>query len=82
MEGLYACFKNIKFPTIKFDFDFRVEGHIDEPLRNASFNYLCGRNFGVEQLMKTIECFCLERIGLIVSFPWKFDVVKTNMQAL
>ena len=33
--------------------------------------------FELARLTKTIECFCLGTIGLIVA-PWKFDVLKTN----
>ena len=29
---------------------------------------------------KTIECFCLGTIGLIVA-PWKFDVLKNTISA-
>ena len=36
----------------------------------------------VENLgVKTIECLCLETIGLIV-VPWKLDVLKTSIFAL
>jgi len=38
------------------------------------------RKFSGEQL-KTIECFWLGTIGLIVA-PWKFDVLKTSIFAL
>ena len=31
--------------------------------------------------LKTIECLCLETIGLIVA-PWKFDVLKTSIFVL
>ena len=34
-----------------------------------------------KKFVVTIECFCLGTIGLIV-FPWKTDVLKTNIFAL
>ena len=44
-----------------------------------TFELAYGRKFNGKQ--KTIECLCLETIGLIVA-PWKLDVLKTSFIVL
>ena len=39
------------------------------------------KQFSGELRKKTVQCFCLRTIGLIVA-PWKFDVLKTSIFAL